>query len=80
MSKKLATIILNVPVEFHEENFLIKEMNKPALKEIFEELEFKTLGKRIFGDEVDGAPESWNNDEANVKKAYGANGSVWKYY
>ena len=52
MSKKLATIILNVPVEFHEENFLIKEMNKPALKEIFEELEFKTLGKRILGEDA----------------------------
>lgn len=51
ISKKLATIILNVPVEFHEENFLIKEMNKPALKEIFEELEFKTLGRRILGDD-----------------------------
>ncbi len=50
MSKKLATIILNVPVEFHEENFLIREMNKPALKEIFEELEFKTLGQRILGE------------------------------
>ncbi|MBL7702228.1 MAG: DNA polymerase I [Ferruginibacter sp.] len=49
MSKKLATIILNVPVEFHEENFLIKEMDKPALKAIFEELEFKTLGERILG-------------------------------
>ncbi len=54
MSKKLATIILNVPVEFHEADFLIKEMNKPALREIFEELEFKTLGKRILGD--DGSP------------------------
>ncbi|HNO99034.1 MAG TPA: 5'-3' exonuclease H3TH domain-containing protein, partial [Ferruginibacter sp.] len=43
LSKKLATIITNVPVEFHEENFRIREMNKPALKEIFEELEFKTL-------------------------------------
>ncbi len=51
MSKKLATIITNVPVEFHEENFLIKEMNKPALREIFAELEFKTLGKRILGEE-----------------------------
>lgn len=50
MSKKLATILLNVPVEFHEEQFLIKEMNKPALKEIFEELEFKTLGQRILGE------------------------------
>ncbi len=69
MSKKLATIILNVPVEFHEENFLIKEMNKPALKEIFEELEFKTLGKRILGDDIDGAPESWNNSgEAKPNK------------
>ena len=68
MSKKLATIILNVPVEFHEENFLIKEMNKPALKEIFEELEFKTLGKRILGDDIDGAPESWNNSEETKPK------------
>lgn len=52
LSKKLATIITNVPVEFHEENFLIKEMNKPALKEIFAELEFKTLGKRILGEDI----------------------------
>ena len=52
MSKKLATIILNVPVEFNEKNFLIEEMNKPALKEIFEDLEFKTLGKRILGEDA----------------------------
>ena len=56
MSKKLATIITNVPVEFHEENFLIKEMNKEALKEIFAELEFKTLGKRLLGEEVEASP------------------------
>ncbi|MEO6489096.1 MAG: 5'-3' exonuclease H3TH domain-containing protein, partial [Ferruginibacter sp.] len=40
MSKKLATIITNVPTEFHEEDFRVKEMNKDALKMIFEELEF----------------------------------------
>ncbi|UAY51941.1 DNA polymerase I [Ferruginibacter albus] len=49
MSKKLATIITNVPVEFHEEDFCIKEKNIDALKEIFTELEFKTLGKRLLG-------------------------------
>ncbi len=65
MSKKLATIILNVPVEFHEENFLIKEMNKPALKEIFEELEFKTLGDRIFG--APPPPEGGNSEPAALK-------------
>src|ERR1700712_385361 len=32
ISKKLATIITNVPVEFHEENFLIKEWNRDVLK------------------------------------------------
>jgi DNA polymerase-1 len=50
MSKKLATIITNVPVQFHEEDFRLKEKNSSALAEIFNELEFKTLGKRILGD------------------------------
>jgi len=52
MSKKLATIITNVPTEFHEENFRIKEMNKEMLKEVFAELEFRTLGKRLLGEDV----------------------------
>jgi DNA polymerase-1 len=51
LSKKLATIITNVPVKFHEEDFCLKEWNKPALIEVFTELEFKTLGKRILGDD-----------------------------
>ena len=51
MSKKLATIITNVPVSFHEEDFRLKEKNKSALAEIFNELEFKTLGKRILGED-----------------------------
>lgn len=67
MSKKLATIILNVPVEFDEKFFLIEEMNKPALKEIFEELEFKTLGKRILGDEFDLGAASGNNSGDDTK-------------
>ncbi len=52
MSKKLATIILDVPVEFHEENFRLKEMNKEVLEEIFTMLEFKTMGERILGKKV----------------------------
>jgi len=51
LSKKLATIITNVPVEFHEENFRMKEINKDILRDVFAELEFKTLGKRVLGDE-----------------------------
>jgi DNA polymerase-1 len=52
ISKKLATIITSVPVEFHEEDFLLKEWNKDALKEVFTELEFKTIMKRLLGEEV----------------------------
>jgi DNA polymerase-1 len=51
MSKKLATIITDVPVEFHEEDFKIRECNREALKEVFLELEFKSLGKRVLGDD-----------------------------
>ncbi|TMI80908.1 MAG: DNA polymerase I, partial [Bacteroidetes bacterium] len=51
LSKKLATIITSVPVEFHEENFRLKEWNKEKLKDVFTELEFKFLGKRLLGDE-----------------------------
>lgn len=50
LSKKLATIITEVPVEFHEENFCCTDVNKEKLTEIFSELEFKSLGKTILGD------------------------------
>ena len=49
LSKKLATIITNVPVAFHEENFRQKEWNKEALHELFAELEFRTMAVRILG-------------------------------
>ncbi|MFC4263152.1 DNA polymerase I [Ferruginibacter yonginensis] len=52
MSKKLATIILDVPVTFHEEDFTLTPMNKEALLDIFTELEFKTMGERILGTKI----------------------------
>ncbi len=51
MSKKLATIITEVPCQFHEEDFRVKAYNTEVLKDLFTELEFKTLGKRILGEE-----------------------------
>lgn len=52
LSKKLATIITNVPIEFHEEDFRLKEWNKDLLREVFIDLEFKTVAKRILGEEL----------------------------
>jgi DNA polymerase I len=64
MSKKLATIITNVPVEFHEGDFEVKAFNTEMLNEVFTELEFKTLGKRILGAAFAGAVP------AEVKQTY----------
>jgi DNA polymerase-1 len=50
LSKKLATILLDVPIDFNEEDLKYQEPDYDKLKAIFEELEFKTLAKRIFAD------------------------------
>jgi len=47
-SKKLATIVLDAPVAFDERQMAIKAPDYAALKELFDELEFRNLAKRIF--------------------------------
>ncbi|SEA95812.1 DNA polymerase I [Pedobacter hartonius] len=50
ISKKLATIILNVPVDFDEPSLVLEEPSRELLEPLFAELEFRTLGRRVFGD------------------------------
>ena len=52
MSKMLATIIRDVPVEFDEADLKVCDVNNEAVKAIFTELEFRTLAKRIIGEEI----------------------------
>lgn len=52
LSKKLATIITMVPIEFKEEDFRLKDRNKEILTEVFSRLEFKTLAKRVLQTEL----------------------------
>ena len=66
MSKKLATIITNVPVQFHEEDYKLSEKNIPALTEIFNLLEFKTLGKRILGNEFEVVTEAAKDKQVDL--------------
>lgn len=69
MSKKLATIITNVPVAFHEENFRQKEWNKDALREVFTELEFRTMAVRILGQALPVNTPSFTSKNATTKPA-----------
>ncbi|MFV0607485.1 MAG: DNA polymerase I [Niabella sp.] len=69
LSKKLATIITDVPVEFHEEEFSLGEWNKEALKEIFADLEFRTMAKRILGEDIASAGTSTPTNKKSAAKA-----------
>lgn len=51
ISKKLATILLDVPVELNDKLLEIEEPDRAVLEPLFAELEFRTLGKRVFGDD-----------------------------
>ena len=49
LSKELATIVLDVPVEFDEKALEYHSFDEEKLKALFEELEFRNLAKRVFG-------------------------------
>ncbi|MFT4898891.1 MAG: DNA polymerase-1 [Flavobacteriales bacterium] len=52
LSKLLATIDLNVPVEFDFDLMLIDNWNEDALLSIFSEMEFRTLARRVLGVDI----------------------------
>ncbi|MGQ0827134.1 MAG: DNA polymerase I [Bacteroidota bacterium] len=49
-SKRLATIICDVPIEFDERALQLDEPNKEVLKELFIELEFRRLAEQVLGE------------------------------
>ncbi len=48
LSKELATIALDAPIDFDEESMLLTAPDFERLKELFNELEFRNLANRIF--------------------------------
>ncbi len=52
LSKKLATIICDVPVAFDTKEMELEEPNKEALRELFAILEFRTISERLLGEKV----------------------------
>ncbi|MDE2392633.1 MAG: DNA polymerase I, partial [Cytophagales bacterium] len=51
LSKHLARIMLEVPIEYEEEKLKATQPNRALLEPLLEELEFRTLRKRILGEE-----------------------------
>lgn len=51
LSKQLAVIKIDVPIEFNERALLYEPPNKEVLSSLLDELEFRTLRRRLLGDE-----------------------------
>lgn len=56
LSKILATIDINVPVQFDAEVYKVEPFNREALTELFRELEFRSLGRQILGEDAHPIP------------------------
>ena len=52
LSKKLATIILDCPIEFDPKALELEDPDKEKITEVFTELEFRTLAKRVLKEEI----------------------------
>ncbi len=48
LSKKLATIICDAPIEFHQEQYDLETPDFEKVKEIFEEIEFRRLYENLY--------------------------------
>ncbi len=52
LSKKLATIILDVPVEYDLADLKMEKPDEAKITELFAELEFRNLAKKVLGKEI----------------------------
>ncbi|MBK9424526.1 MAG: DNA polymerase I [Bacteroidetes bacterium] len=67
LSKKLATIITDVPIEFNEEKLRLEPVDKEKLSAVFGELEFRALAKKVLNEEI--TAETTITESASPKQA-----------
>ncbi|MDP4896310.1 MAG: DNA polymerase I [Akkermansiaceae bacterium] len=63
LSKDLATIIIDCPLEVTWDDLLVSQRDDEAIKQLFTDFEFRTLTKRLFGDDVGSAAFRRREDE-----------------
>ncbi len=73
LSKELATIDINVPVDFDEADLKMCEPNKELLLPLLEELEFRNLTKRLLGEEL---PVSLPKPKVSKTKSISSEGTM----
>ena len=68
MSKQLATIDINAPIDFDEELLKVKEPNYQYLQELCEELEFRTFMTRVLKSTSQRVNETTSNDSESQRR------------
>ena len=71
-SKWLATIKIDVPVQFDAVQYEVEDFNRPALTELFRELEFRSLAKSILGESEPVQGDLFGGGSSNDKKSSAA--------
>ena len=72
LSKQLATIETDVPVEFDHKAFHLDAPDLEQVRAIFQRLEFRRMMEAVYRDFGKGVPSSLQVDESNGKKDVGA--------
>ena len=72
LSKELATIDLNVPIQFDAEACKVSEVNREELGKLFKDLEFRSLSKAILGVQEEVQRDLFGNPIIGAKSSYTA--------
>ncbi len=67
LSKQLATIDINAPIDFDEDLLIVKEPNYQYLTELCEELEFRTFMTRVLKSTGNGQQSTINSQSSESK-------------
>ena len=73
ISKKLATILLNAPVDLDVDALHVDQPNREVLEALFAELEFRTLGRRVFGEDFNVAEVKTGTTKNGQMDLFGGN-------
>ena len=69
LSKKLATIICDAPIEFHQEQYDLETPDFEKVREIFDEIEFRRLYENLYrAFATDNQQPTTNNQETDPNK------------
>ncbi|MDA0322898.1 MAG: DNA polymerase I [Verrucomicrobia bacterium] len=67
LSKRLVTIDRSVPLDIPIESLAVSQPDDDALREFFAELEFRSFGKRMFGEDFEEAVDSAKTEERGIE-------------